>query len=98
MPPEDKGRPGQGAPESAAGERQDSGTLAREPLALDDVAAANLLGIGRSTWWRLIASGRAPRGIQLGRCRRWPRAELEAWLAAGAPSRERWDWMRGGRP
>jgi excisionase family DNA binding protein len=55
------------------------------PLLIDDKAASALLGIGRSTLWRLLASGQLPRPVRLGRCVRWRRADLETWAAKGCP-------------
>ena len=34
---------------------------------------------------RMVDSGRAPAGVKLGRLRRFPLAEIEAWEAAGCP-------------
>lgn len=79
-------------------ERDDCGTL---PLALSAEETARLLGVAPRTWRLLVASGRALRPIRLGRRVLWRRAELDAWLAAGAPPREHWETMRiarGGRP
>ena len=63
--------------------------------------AARLCGISRASWFKLRASDRVPRPIRLGGCVRWtldgPNG-LRAWLAAGAPSRDRWEAMqKGGR-
>ena len=59
--------------------------------------AARFVGIGRSTWLRLAASGRVPPGVRIGRARVWSRSELADWIAAGAPTSDRWDAMRGVR-
>jgi predicted DNA-binding transcriptional regulator AlpA len=67
-----------------------------QPLAVSGTDAARLAGVSRSTWFRLVASGRAPRGLYLGSKRLWTVAELERWLAAGAPPAERWEAMQGG--
>lgn len=45
----------------------------------------------------LHASGRLPQPIKLGRCTRWLRTEIVSWLAAGAPPRDKWEAMKGGR-
>lgn len=58
------------------------------PLLLDARAAAALLGIGRSTWLRLVSAGKAPVPLKLGACVRWPRPALEAWIARACPPRE----------
>jgi predicted DNA-binding transcriptional regulator AlpA len=99
-----------GAPEeaprkvSAAGEQHDGGSLAHAGgklhlLVLDAAGLARELRVGLSTFWKLDSAGHLPRGVRFGaRCRRWPRAEIEAWLAAGAPHRDRWEASRpGGR-
>lgn len=63
-------------------------------LAIDAAEVAKLLNVSLRHVNALNASGRLPRPIHLGRSVRWPRAELESWLAAGAPSREVWEQMR----
>lgn len=67
------------------------------PLAVGAREASRLASVSSRTWARLVASGRAPAGIRLGRSRRWLVSELRAWLAAGAPPRERWDALRAAR-
>lgn len=53
-----------------------------------------MLDISRASWYKLVASGKAPKPIKLGRVSRWNRAELEQWIAAGCPPRSRWETMR----
>ena len=65
-------------------------------LALPAADVARLLGISERHVWALNSSGRLPRPIRLGRAVRWPVDELRAWLAAGAPPRDRWEAMREG--
>jgi excisionase family DNA binding protein len=74
-------------------------TQAVEPerLALPAVEVAKLLGISKRHLAALNASGRLPRAVRLGRSVRWRADELRDWLAAGAPSRERWEAMRPSR-
>lgn len=72
--------------------RGDGKSLDRLALSADEVAA--MLGISRAHVWKLASSGRMPRPIRLGRAVRWDRKNLEAWLAAGAPSRDRWEAVR----
>lgn len=67
------------------------------PLLIDARAAAILCGISRATWWSLHSAGRVPLPIRLGRRTLWRREEVAAWVAAGCPSRDRWDVMRGSR-
>lgn len=63
-------------------------------IALSAEEVADVLGISRSHVFRLASSGRLPRSLRLGRAVRWDLATLEAWLAAGAPPRERWERMQ----
>jgi len=65
--------------------------VAGMPLLLDAAEASCLLGIGRSTFYRLDETGVVPRGVRLGRMRRWRSDELRAWIAAGCPPRVRWE-------
>lgn len=61
----------------------------------DEFLTANdfgdLLQVSRATLYRLLASGRIPAGEKLNRCRRWSRRKVEAWIAAGCPSRDLWE-------
>lgn len=66
-----------------------------ERLALNADEVAKLLGISNRHLWSLNSSGRLPRPVRFGRSVRWNVDELRSWLAAGAPSRDRWDEMRG---
>jgi predicted DNA-binding transcriptional regulator AlpA len=73
---------------------QPAGELLPEGLAAPD--AAKLLGISASKFYDLDARGLLPEAVTLGdtNCRRWRRSELIAWLAAGAPSRAKWEQNR----
>lgn len=49
-------------------------------------------GISRSQWFKLSGSGRTPLPVRLGGRRPvWVLAELQDWLAAGAPDRQTWE-------
>jgi excisionase family DNA binding protein len=62
-------------------------------LIVDAAEAAELIGIARSTFWKLHSSGRTPAPLRLGgRVVRWRRDELAAWVAAGCPPREKWKY------
>ncbi len=79
-----------------AGMSNNNQSEATERLALSAAAVARLLGISERHTWALNSSGRLPKPIRLGRAVRWPVDELRAWLAAGAPPRDRWEAMREG--
>ena len=63
-----------------------------DKLLVNAQEAARLAGISERHWWALHSSGRiGPRPIALGRAKRWSVRELENWIAAGAPGRDRWE-------
>lgn len=68
-----------------------------ESLSLRAADLARLLGISCRHVAALEASGRLPKAVRLGRCKIWIRKEIEAWLAAGAPGRSRWEAIGAGR-
>jgi predicted DNA-binding transcriptional regulator AlpA len=53
-----------------------------------------MLGIARSSFCKLMAQGRLPAPVRLGRRVLWPVAELVRWIEAGCPSREVWEQRR----
>ncbi len=65
-----------------------------ERLAIPASEVAKLLGISQRHLWNLSTTGRLPRPDRLGRSVRWNRAELEAWLAAGGPTRDKWERIK----
>jgi len=52
--------------------------------------AAMLGGCSTRHVFRLADAGRMPKPVKLGSLVRWRRAELEAWIGAGCPPRDRW--------
>lgn len=56
---------------------------------------AAMLGVSVRQVWRLHNTGRLPRPVRLGNCVRWRRAEIEAFVEAGCPTREQWECLRG---
>lgn len=71
--------------------------LAIEPLGVDAKGIPTVLPIARSTWLKWQSAGLIPRPRRIGRRVLWDVAELRAWFAAGAPSREAWDEMKADR-
>lgn len=80
--------------------RDDTATVARRRfefdarLLYDAGSLAIALGVSRAMVSKLRASGRLPDPVRLGRRVLWARAEVEAWIKAGCPGRDRWDAMR----
>lgn len=66
-------------------------------LAIPAAELAERLNISERHLWGMHKAGRlGPQPLAFGRAKRWPVAEVEAWLAAGAPDRETWRAMRAG--
>ena len=55
---------------------------ADETLLWDVKAVARALGLGVRTVWRFSSSGELPAPISVGRCKRWERHAIEAYVAA----------------
>jgi predicted DNA-binding transcriptional regulator AlpA len=60
-------------------------------LTVNARGVAVMLGVSVRQVWRLHTTGRLPRAIRLGNCVRWRKAELEAFVEAGCPTREKWE-------
>lgn len=77
-------------------ERRSDNSNSDDPLTLDATGAARLIGISRSTFWKLHGMGQTPAPLRLtGRVVRWRRNELTAWIAAGCPRRDQWKYPAG---
>ena len=61
--------------------------VAEKPELIDAKEVAKMLGLSPRTVWRFNDAGRLPKPVKLGTLVRWPREQIEAWLAAGCPSR-----------
>jgi predicted DNA-binding transcriptional regulator AlpA len=64
------------------------------PFCVDREGLAALLKVSPRTVRRLDDRGKIPEALQFGGCKRWSVAEIEAWIAAGAPPRSQWRSMR----
>ena len=65
------------------------------PLAMSATDLAEQLGVSLRHLRRLDSAGKLPKPIRLGRSVRWQVAEIENWLDAGAPDRQRWQAIKG---
>lgn len=61
------------------------------PLMLTADEFAATLRISRAHFWRLESAGKLPAPLRLGRVVRWDRRVVEAWIDAGAPTRQQWE-------
>lgn len=69
--------------------------IAAPPILLDAEQAAAALNVSRAHFLAMDKSGRlGPRGVLLGRCRRWAFDELRDWARAGCPPRIEWNETR----
>lgn len=67
-----------------------------ESLLLNAKESAIKIGIGRSLFYSLNSSGKlGPMPIKLGRRTLWSAKELENWVEAGCPCREKWLKIKG---
>lgn len=80
---------------SSGGQPIDAASVAPGSLAVDARGLAVLLGCSERHVRALNVSGRLPRALRLGRRRVWSIASIEAWLAAGAPTRAAWEMRNG---
>lgn len=52
--------------------------------------AAALCDVAERTWRGMVAAGKAPQPIKVGRSNRWDRGELLAWIAERCPPVKTW--------
>ena len=64
------------------------------PLALSAGQLAQRLGVSERHLRRMTSGGHLPRPFHIGRLVRWSVTEIDAWIAAGAPSRKQWEVMK----
>ena len=63
-----------------------------ECLTLDVKQTAGLIGVSESTFWKMHSQGLVPLPLRFGRVRRWRREEIAAWIKAGCPHRDQWQY------
>ena len=68
--------------------------IAESKLLLSADELGRALGVNKSTVWSWHSGGKIPTPVRIGGTTRWRRKEIERWLEAGAPPRERWIQMR----
>jgi len=72
----------------------DLASVGRDRLLLSARELGRLLGVSRSTVWSWHSGGKIPLPLKIGGVTRWRRTEIEQWLQAGAPPREKWVQVR----
>ena len=63
---------------------------AAERGVLDASEVGHVLGVGRTKVYELDAREELPTPVQFSGGKRWAKAEIEAWILFGAPSRAKW--------
>ncbi|HSW00316.1 MAG TPA: hypothetical protein VLI39_09105 [Sedimentisphaerales bacterium] len=77
---------------------QDSLGTTTMPLLLSASGVGKLLGVSVRTVWNLHQDGQlGPLPVRLRGATRWKSAEIESWVSADCPNRERWLAVRKGR-
>jgi len=66
-----------------------------QSIAISAKQLSQLLGVSLRQVWRLNATSKLPKNIQLGGSRKWSRAEIMRWFEAGCPDRQTWEAMKG---
>lgn len=61
-------------------------------LLLSTGEAAEVCGVSLRTWRSWDAAGLVPAPLRIGRSCFWRTAELRAWVNAGCPRRDRWNY------
>ena len=61
-----------------------------ESLVVRAKELAHLLGVSLVHIRRLDSAGKLPKPVRLGNCVSWRRGEIEEWLEAGSPNRDKW--------
>lgn len=64
---------------------------------LRDREVARVMGVSKSMIHKRNRMGLLPMPIRIGRVLRWDANEIQAWIDAGLPSREKWEAMKGGK-
>lgn len=69
-----------------------------EPILITGVAAAEFIGVGKSLFYQLDASGALPAPVRLHKKRLWSVELLKLWVGNDCPSRDSEQWKRCRRP
>jgi predicted DNA-binding transcriptional regulator AlpA len=65
-----------------------------EPALISAKRAAAFCGVSTSSWYRCLSAGKVPAPVKLNGRTLWRLLELRDWIAAGCPSRQRWEHVR----
>ncbi|MBN2844007.1 MAG: helix-turn-helix domain-containing protein [Sedimentisphaerales bacterium] len=68
---------------------------ANTPLMVGADEAAKLSGVSVRTWHNLRSQGKTPAEVRLAGRVLWRRSDLELWIEAGCPKREKFEQITG---
>lgn len=63
-------------------------------LLIDSVQASKLLKVSPRTLFTMYTTGQMPQPIRIGKVVRWGYEELQAWVNAGCPEKDQWNWPK----
>lgn len=63
-------------------------------LLIDSREAAKLLNVSTRKLWAMWNDGRMPKPIRIGHAIRFSYEELQAWVNAGGPPHDEWEWPK----
>ena len=72
-------------------EQEKTNRVNSQSIAISAKQLSRLLGVSLRQVWRLNATAKLPKNIQLGGSRKWSRAEIMQWFEAGCPDRQTWE-------
>ena len=90
QPVNDVARPHEASGSSAARSKEGPGEYDAAHKLISVRTVAGMLGVSQRQVWKLVASGRLPAPLRLGRSVRWRADEIRSWIDAGCPSQDRW--------
>jgi excisionase family DNA binding protein len=65
-----------------------------QPVLLNFDGLAQKLDVKKSTLYELHRCGKLPRGVKIGKHRRFNPNEIDKWIEAGCPGRRKWEVMK----
>jgi predicted DNA-binding transcriptional regulator AlpA len=68
--------------------------IKNEQILLTSSQAVNLIGVSLRTWYAWDQIGKIPKPINIGKKLFWKKDELLAWIDAGCPKRDNWNYSR----
>lgn len=71
-------------------------TTINEAALVDALTCAKMCSMHRASWYKSVAKGKTPAEVRIGGMVRWRKSEIQDWIAAGCPPREKWEAINKG--